>query len=402
MTNLNETLLPQVEKELKDNILAFWMNHALDEENGGFRGEIRNDLSVVADAHKSLVLNARILWTFSSAYRLFPDPAYRQMAERALGYLKERFQDPVHGGFYWGVDAKGNPAETKKQVYGQSFVIYALSEWYRATKDQAALDEAVKLFELLEKYAYDPVNKGYVEALNRDWSPTEELSLSGKDLNEPKSMNTHLHVLEGYTNLYRVWPSAALQKTLKELIEVTIQYIVDPKTAHFLLFFDEEWAIKSHHISYGHDIEGSWLLVEAAEVLGNDELTERVKEVAIRMAEATLQEGVDKDGGIWNEASADGTLLDPNKDWWPQAEAMVGFYNAYQMTEDTRFEDAAVRSWSFIDQYIADRTNGEWYWGVTADGKPVIDQSKVSAWKCPYHNGRACMEMIERLEKKHS
>ncbi|MEO3944330.1 AGE family epimerase/isomerase [Gorillibacterium sp. CAU 1737] len=399
---MNETLLPDLKKELKDNILAFWMERALDEEHGGFLGEIKSDLTVVPDAGKSLVLNARILWTFSSAYRLYPEPSYLKIAERALAYLRKHFYDQEHEGFFWGVDAKGNPAETKKQVYGQAFVIYALSEYYRITQDQSALDEAVRLFELLEKHAYDPANKGYVEALLGDWTPTEDHSLSGKDLNVPKSMNTHLHVLEGYTNLYRIWPSEQLHRTLKELIEVTIDHIVDPKTAHFLLFFDMEWGIKSHHISYGHDIEGSWLLFEAAEVLGDEELLSRVKDVAIKMAEATLNEGIDKDGGIWNEAEADGTLLERTKDWWPQAEAMVGFYNAYQLTGDTRYQEAAANSWAFIDQYIADRTHGEWYWGVDADNKPITEQSKVSAWKCPYHNGRACIEMIERLEKVHA
>ncbi|WP_438432171.1 AGE family epimerase/isomerase [Gorillibacterium sp. sgz500922] len=397
---LKTTLLPQIEKELKDNILSFWINHTIDEAHGGFLGEIRHDLTVVEDAEKSLVLNARILWTFSSAYRLYPDPVYKQTAERALKFLLEKFLDPEYGGLYWSVKADGTPGSEKKQVYGQAFAIYALAEWFRITKDKAALDEAVKLFELLEKHAYDPVNKGYVEALARDWQKTDELSLSGKDMNEPKSMNTHLHVLEGYTNLYRVWPSESLRRSLKELIEVTLRYIVDDNTGHFLLFFDDEWHVKGGHVSYGHDIEGSWLLVEAAEVLGDEELTEQVKKVAVHMAEATLKEGVDQDGGIWNEADNKGNLLDAGKDWWPQAEAMVGFYNAYQMTQDERYLNAAVHSWEFIDRHISDHVNGEWYWGLSAEGQPIISQSKVSAWKCPYHNSRACMEMIERLTRE--
>ncbi|MNZ91694.1 Cellobiose 2-epimerase [compost metagenome] len=295
------------------------------------------------------------------------------------------------------VDAAGNPAETKKQVYGQAFAIYAFSEYYRATGNEAALSQAIEIFQTLERYSYDPAFKGYFEAHTQDWKETGDNSLSEKDLNEKKSMNTHLHVMEGYTNLYRVWKSDELHAKLKELIEVTIEHIVDADTAHFILFFDEQWNKKSGHISYGHDIEGSWLIVEAAEVLGDTELLEKARAVAIRMAEATLQEGVDKDGGLFNEAYSDGTLIDSDKDWWPQAEAVVGFYNAYQMTGDVKYLDAARKSWAFIESFIVDKEHGEWHWSVTQDGAPSENLQKVSPWKCPYHNGRACFEMIERL-----
>lgn len=212
-------------------------------------------------------------------------------------------------------------------------------------------------------------------------------------------MNTHLHVLEAYTNLYRVWKSPELKHSLNELIEVTLDHIIDSESSHFLLFFDEAWDVKSHHISYGHDIEGSWLLVEAAEVLDDPGVLKRVIQTAIAMAEAVHAEGIDKDGGIWNEADPSG-LTDTNKDWWPQAEAMVGFYNAYQMTRDEKFEEAAVNSWKFIQNYIVDRNGGEWYWGVDQSGTPLPNEPKVSPWKCPYHNGRACLEMLERLDRQ--
>jgi len=389
-----------IETELKDNILGFWIKHTIDETNGGFVGEIGQDMKVNPEADKSLVLNARIVWTFATAYRFYKDERYLQLAERAYDYLLKHFEDKQHGGLYWMVDAKGNPSQDKKQVYGQAFAIYALSELYRATGKQAALDKAIELFRLLEKYSYDPVNRGYVEALARNWEPTGDLSLSGKDLNEKKSMNTHLHVLEAYTNLYRVWKTEELEKKHKELIEVTIDHIVDPNTAHFKLFFNDEWESKTGHISYGHDIEGSWLLYEAAEVNGDPALLARVKDVAIKMAEATLNEGVDPDGGMINEADETG-YIDTNKDWWPQAEAVVGFYNAYQLTGDEKYKEAAQNSWNFIDRYIADKTDGEWFWSVTRDGQPTIGHGKVNAWKCPYHNSRACFEMIERLSGSH-
>jgi cellobiose epimerase len=397
MQTLEATWLPSIERELKDNILAFWMKHTVDEQRGGFHGEIGNDLTVFPEAERSLVLNTRILWTYAAAYRMYKDEAYLAMAERAFDYLTSHFVDREYGGLYWMVDASGQPASTKKQVYGQAFAIYAMTEYYRATGREEAFERAAQLYRLLEKYSYDPKYKGYIEALSREWKETEDLSLSGKDLNEKKSMNTHLHVLEAYTNLFRVWKSDELRSSLKELIEVSIRHIVDPRTAHFILFFDEAWNVKSHEVSYGHDIEGSWLLLEAAEVLGDAALLEEVKRVAVRMAEATLKEGIDRDGGIFNEADAEGKLIDKNKDWWPQAEAVVGFYNAYQMTGEERYLTAAQNTWRYIEEFIVDKTNGEWFWGATPEGKPIQGRTKVNAWKCPYHNSRACFEMIERI-----
>ncbi|SDE80573.1 mannobiose 2-epimerase [Fontibacillus panacisegetis] len=389
----------QLDQELKDNILQFWMDKSVDTTRGGFYGEIDQKLQVNENAEKSLVLNARILWTFSAAYRHYKDAKYLEIANAAYDYLIQHFTDQTYGGFYWMVDADGNPSQDKKQIYGQAFVIYALVEYYLADQCQAALDLSIELYHLIEKHSYDKLHKGYIEAVGCNWKQTGNLSLSSKDLNEKKSMNTHLHVLEAYTNLYRVWKSPELTQSLAELIEVTIERIVDPATGHFLLFFDEEWNVKSSHISYGHDIEGSWLLFEAAEVLQDEQILEHVKSVAITMAEAVYTKGIDQDGGIWNEAGPGG-LIDTNKDWWPQAEAMVGFYNAYELTGDVKFRDAAIRSWEFIQQFIVDHEYGEWHWGVTQNGVPLPNEPKISAWKCPYHNSRACFEMLTRVQRE--
>jgi mannobiose 2-epimerase len=396
MSDSNQQWLASIKHELESNILSFWMEHTLDETNGGFYGFISRDLHVSRGAGKSLVLNTRILWTFASAYRITGNEQYLKIAERAYRYVNEHFMDPEYGGLYWMVDAAGKPSETKKQVYGQAFAIYAFSEYHRATGNEAALQQAIELFHTLEKYSYDQQYKGYFESLTREWQETDDNSLSEKDLNEKKSMNTHLHVMEGYTNLYRVWKSDELHAKLKELIEITIKHIINEDNAHFILFFDEEWNGKSNHISFGHDIEGSWLLVEAAEVLGDKELLASAKAIAIRMAEATLNEGVDEDGGLLNEAGPKG-YIDTDKDWWPQAEAVVGFYNAYQMTGEDKYREAAERSWQFIESCIVDKEHGEWHWSVKRDGTPSENIEKVSSWKCPYHNGRACFEMIERL-----
>ncbi|WP_020428266.1 AGE family epimerase/isomerase [Paenibacillus riograndensis] len=386
----------QLENELKNNILGFWMEHTLDEAHGGFAGEIDNQMNVIADAEKSLVLNARILWTFASAYRLYGTSEYLAMAERAYDYLMQHFTDTEYGGLFWMVDARGVPSQPKKQIYGQAFAIYALAEFYHATGRADALQQAVDLFHIVEKHGYDPIYKGYIEALSREWQGTDNLSLSSKDMNEKKSMNTHLHVLEGYTGLYRVWKSEELKSKLAELIETMLDHIIDADGKHFYLFLDEEWHVKSQSISYGHDIEGSWLLVEAAEVLGDEALLQRVRKVAVSMAEAVLAEGIAEDGGIWNEADGSGHI-DKSRDWWPQAEAVVGFYNAYQLTHETRFLEAAENAWIFTDRYIVDHKLGEWYWGVDEALQPLAREPKVSAWKCPYHNSRACFEMIGRL-----
>lgn len=388
----------ELEEELQSNILGFWMKHAVDDLNGGFVGEIKSDMTVLADADKGLVLHARILWTFATAYRFYENEAYLAMARRAYEALDTMFRDREYGGLYWMADTSGKPVQDKKQVYGQSFVIYALSEYYRATGAEEALVWAQELYRLIEKHAYDNVHRGYVEALARDWSETNDLSLSGKDLNERKSMNTHLHVLEAYTNLYRVWKLDGLRMKLAELIDIHLDLIVNKENHHFLLFFDDEWNSKSEHISYGHDIEGSWLLCEAADVLGDEERIARVHAEALAMAEATLAEGMDSDGGIYNEADGHGHL-DDTKDWWPQAEAMVGFMNAYQLSGNADLLQAAKASWTFTKRYIIDSENGEWHWQVSREGVPNLSYAKVDPWKCPYHNSRACFEGLERLTR---
>lgn len=381
-----------------DRILAFWKRETIDEEQGGFHGEISSTLEILPEADKGLVLNARILWTYATAYRFFGHQSDLFMAERAYKYLLDNFWDEEHGGLYWMVNYQGLPVNRRKQIYGQAFAIYALSEYYRATGKQESLDYAVKLFHLIEEKSYDPIHKGYYEACSEDWGPTDEYSLSDIDLNEKKSMNTHLHILEAYTNLFRVWKSNEFKLKFAELIEVTMTHIVNPATFHFNLFFDEEWQVKSDVISFGHDIEGSWLLYEAAEVLGDHELIERVEQVAIHMAQAVYEKGLDTDGGLFNEQDGAGHL-DDNKHWWPQAEAIVGFLNAYEMTGKDYFFEAANRSWRFTDSYMCDKVNGEWFWMVSRDRVPSLTQAKVDAWKCPYHNSRACFEVMERLDR---
>lgn len=392
---IKKNLLNQAKGELVENILKFWLENTQDDEFGGFYGRMDNNLRIDKKAPKGSVLCARILWTYSAAYKKFNDEKYLAMAKRAYDYLINNFWDNKYSGVYWLVDYEGKPYDTKKQIYAQAFAIYALSEYYAVTHDKESLSRALELFKAIEKCSYDHVNKGYFEAYSREWSLAEDLRLSEKDMNEKKSMNTHLHVLEGYTNLYRVCKTKEIQMKLKEIIEITIKYIIDDNY-HFKLFFDEKWNSKVKDVSYGHDIEGSWLLVEAAEVLNDKELTEKVKKTAAQMARITLEEGIDTDGGLLNELFEDGKL-DRDKHWWQQAEAVVGFINAYQLTGQDEYLKAAYSIWEYIQSNIVDKINGEWFWMADGKGNEHDKLPKVDMWKCPYHNSRVCMEILDRL-----
>jgi mannobiose 2-epimerase len=293
------------------------------------------------------------------------------------------------------VDYTGEPLEERKQIYAQAFAVYALVEYHRATGRAEALDRATRLFDLLETYSFDPVWGGYYEAFSRDWEPLDTVRLSDRDPNEKKSMNTHLHVMEAYTNLYRVWEHEPLATRLRRLLEHFLEVIVDPDTAHVIPFFTEQWERRSASISPGHDIEASWLLQEAANVLGDAELEARTRENAVRMARVTLREGVDDDDGLIFEAEPD-RVTDPDRHWWPQAEAVVGFLNAYQISDEDRFREAALNSWAFIQQHLVDRKHGEWRRRVSPNGTHYGDD-KVGPWKGPYHGVRACLEGVRRV-----
>lgn len=383
--------------ELENNILSFWMNKMEDNEEGGFYGQITGEDELKPEASKGAILNARILWTFSSAYRLLKKPEYLETATRAKRYLIDRFYDPQYGGIYWELDYKGNPLDTKKQIYAIGFAIYGLSEYARATGDEEALAYAQQLFDVIEQHSFDSEQNGYVEALTRDWQPIEDMRLSDKDENEKKTMNTHLHILEPYTNLYRVWKDEQLERQLRNLIEVFITRILDPQTGHLNLFFEEDWTNKYRIYSYGHDIEASWLIHEAALVLGDPEVLKRIEPIIIRIAQAA-DEGLNPDGSMIYENFLDKQKIDRELHWWVQAENVVGHINLYQHFGDTEALDTAARCWEFIKTKLIDREQGEWHWSLLPDGTVNRRDDKAGFWKCPYHNGRMCMEVIERFK----
>jgi mannobiose 2-epimerase len=377
------------------SILNYWSSNTVDDSNGGFIGTIDYADNKDFNAEKGSVLNARILWAFSASYPVTKNERHLELAKRAFEYINDHFYDSVNGGIYWSINHNGTPKDTKNQIYALAFVIYGLSEFYNITKSRRALELAVKLYNSIEKYSYDPVHKGYFEAFTQDWKPIDDLRLSDKDANEKKTMNTHLHIVEGYANLYRVWKDEGLKVKISELLHTINDHFMNEETGHLHLFFNEEWVEKPDVISYGHDIEAAWLLQWCAEMIEDTTLIDIYKKHAVIMADATV-EGIDSDGGLWYEYDSSERKMVAEKHWWPQSELWIGMVNAWELTGDKKYFDIANTNWQFVKKYILDTENGEWIWGINADYSP-IEKDKAGFWKCPYHNSRACLELIKRL-----
>ena len=393
-----EILKSEVKEELVTNILPFWMTKMIDSQNGGFYGRIDGSGRVHEDADKGCVLNARILWTFSSAYRILKNPEYIKAAERSKDYLLEYFFDKDFGGVYWLLDHKGNIIDGKKQIYAQAFAIYGLTEYYRITNDMTCLDKAIALYMLIEKQSYDDKLDGYFEAFSREWGNLDDLRLSAKDANEKKTMNTHLHVLEAYTNLYRIWKDDLLKKQLYRLINVFTDKIINSHTFNLNMFFDENWNNKTDFVSYGHNIESSWLIYEAALVLGDETIMKKVKGICLRIAESS-KEGIMADGSMIYEKFFKTEHTDSDRHWWVQAETVIGYLNAFALSGEKEYLDMSLKAWRFISDNLIDRKNGEWYWSVDNDLLPNLKEDKAGFWKCPYHDSRMCLEIIERTNQ---
>lgn len=389
-------LKEEMRQVLTENILPFWMERMTDEVNGGFHGRISGMGEWIPGSPKGAILNARILWTFSSAYRLLHKNEYLATATRAKRELIDHFYDAEYGGVYWSIHEDGAPLDTKKQIYALGFALYGLSEYHRATGDKEALEYAIYLFNDIEKYSFDPVKNGYCEALSREWREIEDMRLSEKDANERKTMNTHLHILEPYTNLFRVWQDERLERQLRNLIDLFTDKILDMDTKHLQLFFDDDWNSKYQIVSYGHDIEASWLLHEAALVLGDKRLINRLESIVIEIAEAA-SEGFLSEAGMIYETHAERAAIDADRHWWVQAETIVGYMNLYQHFDDRVSLRRAAECWEFVKNHLIDWQGGEWFWSLCADGTPNRDEDKAGFWKCPYHNGRMCMEILERF-----
>jgi mannobiose 2-epimerase len=393
-----EDLRREIADELETNLLPFWRERCFDPARG-FVAEMAADGTIRENATRGLILHSRLLWTFSALYRRFKDPRDLDRAGRALELLETSFRDREHGGFFWQVDASGNPVDRTKKIYGQAFCIYALSEYHLATDEKAPLEAATRLFELIELHAWDSESRGYIEARAADWSETSDLRLSDTDMNVARSMNTHLHLLEAYTNFLSAIIDARVVMRLNELVGIFGRHIINREADGFHLhhFFDERWNLESDTRTYGHDIESVWLLSEAAAALGGEELRETARLWAIELARSTLTEGLDADGGLAYEGRG-GSVIKADRDWWCQAEAVVGFWHAFELTREPEFADAAFAVWEFIKRSMVDRLRGEWFWRVRADGTVDESEPKVSQWKGPYHTVRMCLEMMARLD----
>jgi mannobiose 2-epimerase len=379
------------------NFMPFWCGPAVDHEQGGWMAWLSNDLKPDRAKPKGLILHSRVLWTFSAVHRARPEKIYQQMADRAYDYLMSRFWDELHGGAFWQLNDAGQVLDDSKKIYGQAFLIYALAEYHQAFGAPAALARAMDVFERIERHAHEPAHGGYLEVRRRDWSEAgPDARLSDKDMNEKKSMNNHLHVLEAFTNLHRAGREERVGRRLRELLQLFEERILDRRTGHFHHFFDEAWNVRSDSYTFGHDIEGTWLLCEAAEELADAAWLERTGATALRMAEVTLKEGIQQDGALCYEGRH-GKIIDYGRECWPQAEAVIGFLNAFQLSGDPRHFAAARRVWDFIDQRLVDRVHGDWFWRITPEGRVDETLPKVSEWKGPYHGSRACLETMRRL-----
>lgn len=384
-------LASEMKKELTENILPYWMNKMCDSD-GRFHGRIDGNEVLDPSAPVGGIMTARILWTFASAYRVLGNPEYLEVAHKAKSILINSFYDNEYGGTYWSLNADYSPLDTKKQIYAIAFTIYGLAELNRATGDEEALEYAIKLFHAIEEHSYDKEKDGYFEAFTREWEQIEDMRLSEKDANESKTMNTHLHVIEAYTCLYRVWKDSLLESRLRGLINIFDKYIL-ADNGHLKLFFDNDWNCGYDIFSYGHDIEASWLLHEAALVLGDKEMLARV-EARIPGIVAAASEGFTPEGGMIYEKMGD--EIDADRHWWVQAEAAVGYYNLWEHFGAQEGIENALHCWEYIKNQIIDHENGEWFWSIQEDGSINRKDDKAGFWKCPYHNGRMCLEIIER------
>ncbi|MBR6211505.1 MAG: AGE family epimerase/isomerase [Bacteroidales bacterium] len=381
-----ETLSKSIENNLTENILPFWMDYTVDPD-GGFYGTVMND-GTPRPTDKGAIMNARIIWTFSRAYRIYGNPAYKEMADRAAEYFKEHFIDKKYGGVYWSVTSEGNMSDGTKQTYANAFGVYGLSEHFRATGDISSLEAAKDIFHVLQKYSHDPVKKGYIEVFDRDWSRSGAKGVDGRT-ETSKTMNTHIHVMEGFTNLWFVWPDPEVKAAILELLDILQTHLYNADTKHLILYCNDDWKMVATEDSYGHDIETSWLMCESAEAVGDEALIAKIRKQAIEMVDVALAEGIRPDGGMKYEGE--------RLQWWPECETVIGCINAWQITGDRKYFDAAAKCWDFTEKYFVDKEVGGWYKDIMADGTPVARSAKASMWNCPYHNSRMGYEVVARL-----
>ena len=386
MTQMTE----EIRAELTDRILPFWRS-LRDDQRGGYIGRVDFDLARYPDADKGCILNSRILWFFSEAYLLLGEKGLLADADHAYAMLC-RMTDEKNGGVYWALHADGTVADGTKHTYNQAFAIYALSAYFRASGHQEALDRARALFGIIETKCRDA--GGYLEAFTADWQPESNEKLSENGVMAGRTMNTLLHVMEGYTGLYRAWPDEAVKSRLYEILDIFENKIYNRQKKRQEVFFDHDYRSLIDLHSFGHDIETSWLTEKTLEALDDPALTARIRPLLLDMADHTWRAAF-TDHGFANECEKG--VVNQKRIWWVQAEALLGFLNAWEKTGEERYKNAVRTQWAYIRDALADhRPGGEWFWYLKEDGTPGSDGDIVEPWKCPYHNGRMCMEWIRR------
>ena len=381
--------MQEVRENLTSCILPYWLR--LKDPRGGFYGEVSAEEKILYDAPRGVILNARLIWSFSAAYAALKDTQYLVAAVHARDWFLEHFCDHKYGGVYWSVTPEGERLDAKKQLYAQGFAIYGLSELYKVTRDDEALKNAVNLYQVVETYFADRENGGYIEALARDFSPLEDMSLSAHDINADKTMNSHLHILEAYANLYQVWPDEGLKEAVVRLLEIIGTRVMAPD-GHLQLYFRRDWSVLPGGLSYGHDIETSWLALECAFALKDLDVVNRVRPWALAMGKAG-NEGLLPDGSLRYEKLPDGRF-DDSRQWWVQAETVVGNLWLWKYHGDGAAADRALAAWKYIKEFLVDGKDGEWWWAVLPDGSLDLTQPKAGFWKCPYHNTRMCLQVL--------
>ena len=384
-------LSPKSDLNFSQVIAPYWKN-LIDRENGGFYGYVDFDLNLDKNAPKGVILNSRILWFFSNAYLTYKDPEMLDYAEHAYLFLRDHCLDREFGGVYWMMQADGDVFDSIKHTYNQAFAIYALSSYYAATGNNEALEIAFEIFQLIEDICTD--EKGYLEAFDREFHPIVNEELSENGVLADRTMNTVLHVLEAYTELYRVSEDEIVGEKLRNIINIVKEQVYNPEKARLEVFFDFNYNSLLDLDSYGHDIEATWLLDRACEVLGDSELLRTVRGFTGPVAEQVYEHAYKLHSleNEWEDGKTDTTRV-----WWVQAEAVVGFLNAYKYTSDEKYLAAAEDIYSYIEDKMIDKREGsEWFWDLDVNGEPVSRKPIVEPWKCPYHNGRMCFEIKNR------
>ncbi len=384
----------ELEIELQ-NILSYWREYSIDEAHGGFVGKRDHYNKLVENANKGIILNTRLLWSFAAACNFNDDSRLKTLADRAYEYLEAHFYDKVNKGFFWEVDYLGSPVNKRKQIYAQAFSIYSYAEYFKLSGVEQARERALETFILIEKYSRDLKRNGYFEAFQKDWSPIDDVRLSEKDQNAPKTMNTHLHILEAYTTLLQITGNTKVKEALENLVKLFLSNFLDNRSGHFGLFYSKNWLLQSPVISYGHDIEAAWLLIEAAKMTGDSGLIDQTTQAAILIADKFIKEAYVENKGVINEKNLKTGETDLDRHWWPQVEAMLGLQYAFNISEDKKYQAAILDIWDFTRNNLIDRQNGEWFFRIDQTNKPYTQEDKLSMWKAPYHNSRALMMLLK-------